>query len=74
MPLSSTPKYKLWRKNLEINGIDVHNVEEVWTRYRSDGDLLFGLVMLDASTPEGDKIPPVCLHQRAGGFCFGRLD
>lgn len=60
MTLSESHKYQLWQKNLRKNDIDVHGVEELHTQYRSDGVLLFGLVLLDASTPEGDKIPPIC--------------
>lgn len=60
MPLTNSPKFKLWKQHLQENELTIHNIEEVYTRYKSDGDLLFGLVLLDATTPEGDKIPPVC--------------
>ncbi|MEM7366986.1 MAG: NUDIX hydrolase [Bacteroidota bacterium] len=60
MSLSSSPKFQLWRQNLLRHGLEINKIEEVFTRYKSDGDLLFGLVLLDATTPEGDKIPPVC--------------
>ena len=53
-------KYKLWASNLAANGLDVHNIEEVYTRYRHNGEALFSLLLLDATTPEGDKIPPIC--------------
>lgn len=53
-------KFKLWKKNLLKNGLTVHKVEEMFTRHRYNGEVLFSTLMLDASTPEGDKIPPIC--------------
>ncbi|MEO0471906.1 MAG: NUDIX hydrolase [Bacteroidota bacterium] len=53
-------KYKLWASNLAANGLDVHGIEELYTRYRHNGEALFSLLLLDATTPEGDKIPPIC--------------
>ncbi|MEZ4777544.1 MAG: NUDIX domain-containing protein [Bacteroidia bacterium] len=58
--LTRSHKFKLWKSHLEANGLDIHNIEEVYTRYRYNGEALFALVMLDATTPEGDKIPPIC--------------
>lgn len=53
-------KFKNWKKNIEANGLKVNGVEEKFTRRRYNGEVLFSLLMLDAETPEGDKIPPVC--------------
>lgn len=53
-------KFKIWKENLLKNGLTVHKVEEMFTRNRYNGEVLFSTLMLDASTPEGDKIPPVC--------------
>ena len=58
--LSQTPKYTRWVALLEENGLDVHDVKEVYTKVRAADDMLFALVELDATTPEGHKIPPVC--------------
>ena len=58
--LESAHKYQLWLSNLRKHGLTVHGVEEVYTKFKGDGDLLFGLTLLDASTPEGDKVPPIC--------------
>lgn len=58
--LTRSHKFKLWKSHLEVNGLNIHNIEEVYTRYRYNGEALFSLVMLDATTPEGDKIPPIC--------------
>ena len=59
-PLSQSFKYQNWLRHVQANGLSVHGVEEVYTRHRYNGEALFGLVLLDASTPEGDKIPPIC--------------
>lgn len=58
--LQDAHKFKLWKQNLERNGLQIHGVEEKFTRHRYNGELLFSTLMLDASTPEGDKIPPIC--------------
>lgn len=58
--LQEAHKFKLWKNNLIKNGLDIHGIEEIYTRYRHNGEVLFSLVLLDATTPEGDKIPPIC--------------
>ena len=58
-PLFDSHKFKLWEKNLKTNGLDVHGYEHLYTR-SFDGQVLFGLVLLNATTPEGNKIPPIC--------------
>ncbi|TAE51962.1 MAG: NUDIX hydrolase [Bacteroidetes bacterium] len=58
--LSASPKYRRWLSQLLANGLDIQEVEEVYTRFRHDGDPLFSLLLLHATTPEGDKIPPIC--------------
>ena len=58
--LQDAHKFKLWKNNLIENGLDIHEIEEVYTRHRHNGEVLFSLVMLDATSPEGKKIPPIC--------------
>ena len=58
--LQEAHKYKLWKGNLLKNGLKIHEIEEVYTRYRHNGEALFSLVLVNATTPEGDKIPPIC--------------
>ncbi len=57
---AQSTKFRLWQKNLQRNGVIIHGTEELFTKYRSDGDLLFGLFNLDATVPEGHKILPLC--------------
>lgn len=58
--LENAHKFKIWKANLQTNGLKINNIEEIYTRHRYNGEALFSLVMLDAETPEGDKIPPIC--------------
>lgn len=58
--LEEAHKFKTWKKNLENNGLEIHKVEEKHTRHRYNGEILFSTLLLDATTPEGDKIPPIC--------------
>ncbi|AWV98240.1 NUDIX domain-containing protein [Arcticibacterium luteifluviistationis] len=58
--LKDAHKFKLWKSHLEKSGLIINNVEEVYTRRRYNGEVLFSTLMLDATTPEGDKIPPIC--------------
>ena len=58
--LENAHKFKLWKNHLLKNGLEVHGIEEVYSRRRYNGEELFSLLMLDATTPEGQKIPPIC--------------
>lgn len=58
--LEDAHKFKLWKKNLIENGLKINQIDQHYTRYRYNGEILFTLLMLDAETPEGDKIPPIC--------------
>ncbi|MEM6346062.1 MAG: NUDIX hydrolase [Bacteroidota bacterium] len=58
--LQSAHKFRLWKSKLQANGLTINDIEEIYTKYRYNGEALFGLVLLDATTPEGDKIPPIC--------------
>ncbi len=58
--LRQSAKYRRWESLLRQNDLDIHRIEEVYTRHNHKGEVLFSLLMLDATTPEGDKIPPIC--------------
>lgn len=53
-------KFNLWKGRLLKNGLNIHQIDEKFTRHNHKGEALFSLLMLDATTPEGDKIPPIC--------------
>ncbi|MEZ0487195.1 NUDIX hydrolase [Fibrella aquatica] len=58
--LHDAPKFKFWKKQLELNGLTVHKISDHFIRRRHNGEVLFAMLTVDADTPEGDKIPPVC--------------
>ncbi|GAB3172728.1 NUDIX hydrolase [Telluribacter humicola] len=58
--LTDSHKYNLWKNKLTKNGMDVHRVDELYSRRNGRGEILFSLLYTDATTPEGDKIPPIC--------------
>ncbi|GGB79255.1 hypothetical protein GCM10011325_03510 [Dyadobacter sediminis] len=58
--LVDSHKYNLWKNKLETNGMEVHRIDELYTRRNGGGEVLFSLLYTDATTPEGNKIPPIC--------------
>ena len=58
--LTESHNYNLWKNRLESNGLDIHRVDELYTRRNGHGEVLFSLLFTDATTPEGNKIPPLC--------------
>lgn len=63
--LFEAPKFKVWQQNLLQNGLNVHSVKEIYSKFRYNGEILFSLVSVDASLPEGGKIPPICFIRGA---------
>ena len=57
--LEDAHKYKIWTDNLYNNNVKINGVEEIYSRFRANGEILFSLLMLDADVPEGGKIPPI---------------
>jgi len=53
-------KFNLWKRRLLENNLEIHHIEEIYTRHNHKGEALFSLLMLDATVPEGYKIPPMC--------------
>ena len=53
-------KFNLWKGRLLENDLKIHHVAEIYTRHNRKGEALFSLLALDATTPEGHKIPPIC--------------
>jgi ADP-sugar diphosphatase len=58
--LTDSHKFNLWKSRLEKNGMDVHRVDELYSRRNGKGEILFSLLYTNATTPEGNKIPPIC--------------
>jgi 8-oxo-dGTP pyrophosphatase MutT (NUDIX family) len=58
--LIDSHKYNLWKNKLVKNGLDVSEVDELYTRRNGKGEVLFSLLYTHATTPEGNAIPPIC--------------
>ncbi len=58
--LEEAPKFKFWKGQMERNGLKINGINNHFIRRRHNGEVLFALLEVDADTPEGDKIPPVC--------------
>ena len=58
--LIDSHKYNLWRNKLIKNGLEIHRIDELYSRHNHNGEVLFSLLYTDATTPEGNKIPPIC--------------
>ena len=58
--LHDAPKFKFWKQQLELNGLKIHKINDHFIRRRHNGEVLFAMLTVDADTPEGNKIPPVC--------------
>ncbi|GAA4447576.1 hypothetical protein GCM10023189_04080 [Nibrella saemangeumensis] len=59
--LEEAEKYKNWRQKLETNQVKIRSVDEKYTKRTQDGKVLYALVEVEAETPEGTKLPPVCM-------------
>lgn len=59
-PLREAPKFKRWEKLLRENGLTVHGIEELHVKRYDNGQVLFALLNVDATTPEGNKLLPLC--------------
>lgn len=58
--LTDAHKYNLWKGRLERNGLQINRIDELYSRRNGEGEVLFSLLYTDATTPEGNKIPPIC--------------
>lgn len=58
--LHDAAKFKFWKSQLESNGLTINKIDDHFIRRRHNGEVLFAMLTVDADTPEGDKIPPVC--------------
>ncbi len=59
--LNDAFNYKTWRDHLTQNQIKVNDVQELHVqRADKDGSVLYALLNVDADTPEGNKLTPIC--------------
>lgn len=59
--LNDTPKFRAWRDHLTENQIQLSNVKELHIeRAGKDDSVLYALLHIDADTPDGNKLNPIC--------------
>lgn len=59
--LKDSFKYETWRKNLESNQLIINSINELHVeRADKDGSVLYALLNVDADTPDGTKLNPIC--------------
>lgn len=60
-PLTETTKYQNWHAHLNENGIKVNGIYPLYVhRAQKDDSVLYALLKVDAQTPEGTKLNPIC--------------
>ncbi len=59
-PLEEAHKFRLWKEKITGNGLKINRIDELYSRHKPNGELLFSLLYTDAVTPEGHRIPPIC--------------
>ncbi|MCS6822530.1 MAG: NUDIX hydrolase [Microscillaceae bacterium] len=59
--LENSLKYRQWLKALESNNIIVNEVKPLHLVHKPNGELLFGLVHVDAQDSRGEKLLPIAL-------------
>ena len=59
--LNDALKYQTWRDHLVHNQIKTNDVQELHVRRADkDGSVLYALLQVDADTPEGNQLNPIC--------------
>lgn len=56
-----SPKFKVWKSNLEKNGNQVHSVTDLHSVRKGNGEILFSLIKMDATSPEGNPLLPITM-------------
>ena len=63
--LEDSLKFKLWKSNLNQHGVQLHGYEELHTVRKGKGDVLFSLLKIQATAPEGNPILPIVMLRGA---------
>jgi ADP-sugar diphosphatase len=58
--LQQSFKFQAWQQNLLANQVQLHSVQDIYTRHGKEGNVLHALVKLDAETAEGQSLAPLC--------------
>lgn len=63
--LEDSLKFRTWKESLEEHGIQLHGYEELQTIRKSKGDILFSLLKIKATAPEGNPLLPIVMLRGA---------
>jgi ADP-sugar diphosphatase len=59
--LEDSLKYRTWAGDLNTHGVQLRGLEELSTIRKRNGEILFSLVKIDATAPEGNPILPIVM-------------
>lgn len=57
--LFESPKFLHWKNRLINSGCTINNVEIIYEKHKPNGELLFALLNVDATTPDNHKLLPI---------------
>lgn len=60
-PLEDSLKYQTWSANLKTHGIHLRGVDELSTIRKKNGEILFSLLRIQATAPEGNPLLPIVM-------------
>lgn len=52
-------KFKQWANSLALSGVTLKGVENLVTIHKPNGEALFAMLQIDATTDDGNQLPPV---------------
>ena len=59
--LEDSLKYQQWRETLESNQITIHSVEPLSLTHKSNGEIIFAKLKVNATNAAGEKLLPIVL-------------
>ncbi|WP_223834292.1 hypothetical protein [Spirosoma profusum] len=60
-PLTKTAIYQNWHRHLVENKVTINEIDPIYVhRAEKDGHVLYALMKIDALTPEGARLNPIC--------------
>ncbi len=60
-PIEQSLKYRMWLQSLADQRITLHDMQELHTIRKSNGEVIFTLLHIDASDPDGNALLPTVL-------------
>ncbi|MEM7039822.1 MAG: NUDIX domain-containing protein [Bacteroidota bacterium] len=59
--LKDSLKFRQWKGEMEKHGNVLHNVEDLHTVRKRNGEVLFSMIKMQADSPEGNPLLPIAL-------------